>query len=133
MRENATLPVHLAGNGCWIAFPSHAEGLCVPWQHQARPSEPVGAVGPLPWEAGRCLCCWVTAALLSSLSQDPEKRHGSAPPFTLLSLQKLLVPVWVVPALDITVLPQGNISGCCLEAMPMSPVVLVNSALLLSS
>lgn len=55
------------------------------------------------------------------------------PSLQSVSLKKLLTPVWIAPALDITVLPQGNISGCSLEAVPTSLLALVNSALLLSS
>lgn len=52
-----------------------------------------------------------------------------------ISLKKLFSPVQIALALDITVLPQGTISGCSLEAVPRSLLALANlcSALLLFS
>lgn len=52
---------------------------------------------------------------------------------SLCVIKKLLAPVWIASALDITVLPQGDISECSMEAMPVSLLALANSALLLSS
>lgn len=67
------------------------------------------------------------------LVSGPREEVWVCPTLHSMSLKKLLTPVWIAPALDITVLPQGNISGCSLEAMPTSLLALVSSALLLSS
>lgn len=67
------------------------------------------------------------------LVSRPREEVWICPSLHSMSLKKLLTPVWIVPALDITVLPQGNISGCSLEAVPMSLLAFLSSALLLSS
>lgn len=72
-------------------------------------------------------CCLCTAGCLLLLSH-PQGRVAA-------SFIRYLVHLWVVPALDVTVLPHGIVSGCHLEAMPRLLLVLANvcPALLLSS
>lgn len=72
-------------------------------------------------------CCLCTAGCLLLLS-CPQGRVAA-------SFIRYLVHLWVVPALDVTVLPHGIISGCHLEAVPRLLLVLANvcPALLLSS
>lgn len=84
--------------------------------------------------AGCCLYCWVTCSPLILVSR-PRAEVRFCPFLYYISLKKLFSPVQIAPALDITVLPQGTISGCSLEAMPRSLLELVNlrSALLLFS
>lgn len=69
------------------------------------------------------------------LLSRPRVEVRFCPFFYYISLKKLFSPVWIVAALDITVLPQGTISGCSLEVVPRSLLALANlcSALLLFS
>lgn len=129
MQENATLCVQLAGNHRWIPFPilkvcmypgSIWPGLLIP--------AGTTAVGS-----------WMLPGLVGDscspliLVSRPREEVWICPSLHSMSLKEVLTPVWIAPALDITVLPQGNISGCSLEAMPTSLLALTNSALLLSS
>lgn len=76
-------------------------------------------------------CCLCTAGYLLLLSCPRLEAQGR----DAASFIRYLFRLWVVPALDVTVLPHGIISGCRLEAMPRLLLVLANvcPALLLSS
>lgn len=88
---------------------------------------PSGQRRALTWAAGCCLGCWVTAALPSSQGLGPGAEVWFCPFLYCISLKKLFSPIRITPALDITVLPQGTISGCSLEAVPRSHLALANS------
>lgn len=104
-------------------LPKHLACLCDPSPDPLQPAETTDGGG---WMLSLLLgdCC-SPLVLVSRLRVEV----WFCPFLYYMSLKKLFSPVWITPALDIAVLPQGTISGCSLEAMPRSFLVLANLTL----
>lgn len=121
----------LRGSAVWFPSPAHAEGPCVLRKHLACFSH--SSPGPLRPAESADLGSWMLSLLLGDccspliLVSRPGAEVWFCPFLYCISLKKLFSPIRITPALDITVLPQGTISGCSLEAVPRSHLALANS------
>ena len=116
--ENATVHLQLAGKCCLVPS-AYAKG-----QRVCPVSISPAFLFPLhlfhPAEAAA-----LGSLMLPSCSHPEAEDRGAVLSLPLL-LKKLLFSEGVEPALYVTVLPRGTVSGCSLAAMPRSLLVLAS-------